>query len=468
MTKKVLIVSALVAIIVATTFVSIDLAYAEQLPPGITIDGKSYVGQNRAGLAAQLSALHQLYDQASVTLTLGDQTKTVSFSQIGISTDVDAMVSQAFAIDQSSLPGLRLLQVAEAMAQRRSNVPATVRIDQTAKQKFFDEMLHPTFGARPEDASLNISDAGVAIVPAKDGLWVDDALLMTRLVSAYQQHLATVLVPAQPQKADTPADALSQAKSDAEVLLGKTITLTAGGKKIIPTRSDVAAWILVKPESDGMHARIDPDKLKDYLTKTVAPLVNKKAESAVATKDGTVTSTGSDGATLRVDDSAGLITDALATAEQQPLVQLAMEVKNKLTVVVDPQLGCDPNKAAGKYIEVNLTMQKMCLYEGGNFINTFRVSTGKWSTPTPVGTFAIQNTIDVAYSASFGLYMPHWHAITPDGAYGIHGLPYRGNWVEGVGHIGTPVSHGCIRLGPGDDVFVYGWADIGTPVFIHQ
>ena len=53
--------------------------------------------------------------------------------------------------------------------------------------------------------------------------------------------------------------------------------------------------------------------------------------------------------------------------------------------------------------------------------------------------------------------------------HGIHELPEWPNGAkEGEGHLGTPVSYGCIRLGVGDAEFAYNWADIGTPVYIHQ
>ena len=103
------------------------------------------------------------------------------------------------------------------------------------------------------------------------------------------------------------------------------------------------------------------------------------------------------------------------------------------------------------------------------------MSTGKWSAPTPQGVLYIKNHISYAYSRKFDLYMPWWLGLAwnPDGSgyegYGIHELPeWKNGKKEGEGHLGTPVSHGCIRLGVGPAEAIYNWAEEGTPVYIHK
>ncbi len=125
----------------------------------------------------------------------------------------------------------------------------------------------------------------------------------------------------------------------------------------------------------------------------------------------------------------------------------------------------------GKKIVVDLSDQRMYLYEYGKLVSTRVVSTGKWSMPTPTGAFKTKNKIGVAYSARYGLYMEYWMAFTPDGAYGMHALPFwklagGGKLYEGASHLGTPVSHGCIRQRLADAKSLYAWAPIGTPVVV--
>ncbi len=125
-------------------------------------------------------------------------------------------------------------------------------------------------------------------------------------------------------------------------------------------------------------------------------------------------------------------------------------------------------KSEGKYIDVNTAAQVMTLFENGRAVDAYMISSGKPGMDTPKGEFAIHNQALRPWSKKYSLYMPHWQAITPDGLYGIHELPeWPGGYKEGANHLGTPVSHGCIRLGVGSAKRVYEWSTVGTPVVIY-
>lgn len=144
------------------------------------------------------------------------------------------------------------------------------------------------------------------------------------------------------------------------------------------------------------------------------------------------------------------------------------------TIVSGPRaVALDGRADLYKYIEVDLSDQVLRIYINGALASERKVSTGKWATPTPVGTFAIKNKIPVAYSKEYDLYMEWWMAFTPDGSYGLHALPFwklknNGKRYEGVGHLGTPVSHGCIRQTIVEAQTLYRWADIGTAVIVKR
>lgn len=125
-----------------------------------------------------------------------------------------------------------------------------------------------------------------------------------------------------------------------------------------------------------------------------------------------------------------------------------------------------------KKIDVNLSEQKMYAYENDALVYEFVISSGKPRTPTPEGEFYINNKIELAYSRVYRLYMPNWQAFIGS-KYGIHGLPFtkrgkRITWIEGINHLGFPVSHGCIRLSWEDAATLYSWTEIGTPIYIHN
>ena len=140
--------------------------------------------------------------------------------------------------------------------------------------------------------------------------------------------------------------------------------------------------------------------------------------------------------------------------------------KNRLQ---EAKLYAKPQILEGKYIDISLAHQNMVLFENGKAIEAFLISSGKRGMETPQGTFKIENKTPRAWSKTYSLWMPNWMAILPSGKVGIHELPvWPGGYQEGAKHLGIPVSHGCVRLGPGSAKFVYDWVDLGTPVIVHK
>lgn len=121
-----------------------------------------------------------------------------------------------------------------------------------------------------------------------------------------------------------------------------------------------------------------------------------------------------------------------------------------------------------KSIHIDLSEQKLEQRLDGVAIASFKISSGKASTPTPVGTFKVLNKSPKAWSKMAGLWMPYWMAFTGKG-HGIHELPeWPNGYKEGLNHLGIAVSHGCVRLGIGPAKAMYDWAPIGTPVIIER
>ncbi|TSC93994.1 MAG: ErfK/YbiS/YcfS/YnhG family protein [Candidatus Berkelbacteria bacterium Licking1014_85] len=173
----------------------------------------------------------------------------------------------------------------------------------------------------------------------------------------------------------------------------------------------------------------------------------------------------------------------LAVIEKQPTIKLAdlQQKKSEMQKIIDKQLAelkskqeeklkaeFTPGLFNGKYLEIDLSSQTLAAYEGQNKVKEYRVSSGKSSMPTPSGTYTINNKADRAYSAKYGLYMPHWMAFIGS-KYGLHALPeWPNGYKEGENHLGVPVSHGCVRLSTEAAADVYAWVEVGTPIVIHS
>jgi lipoprotein-anchoring transpeptidase ErfK/SrfK len=122
----------------------------------------------------------------------------------------------------------------------------------------------------------------------------------------------------------------------------------------------------------------------------------------------------------------------------------------------------DPPVGNGvRWIEVNLTEQRVYAWEGDVLINSFVVSTGTWATPTVVGTFQIWNKTRIQTMSGPGYSLPNvpWVMYFYKD-YGFHGTYWHNNF-------GTPMSHGCVNLTIPDSEWLYNWASYGTTVKVH-
>jgi len=130
---------------------------------------------------------------------------------------------------------------------------------------------------------------------------------------------------------------------------------------------------------------------------------------------------------------------------------------------------------AGRYIEISISKQKMYLWDQGQMIKSYTVSTGLYY-PTPAGHFNIINKAPEGYSDIFNVYMPWWMAFYygwaggQDAYFGIHELPY---WYVGQEKkqrprefLGSPHTGGCVSLDIGAAKEVYDFSFVGMDVVI--
>ena len=123
----------------------------------------------------------------------------------------------------------------------------------------------------------------------------------------------------------------------------------------------------------------------------------------------------------------------------------------------------------GKRIVIDLSEQHLYAYQGDRLIYSFVASTGAAPTYTRTGAFRVQSKIPRAYGSAWRIWMPHWLGIYWAGSVenGIHALPILPNGqILWAGHLGRPVSYGCVVLGTDEAQRLYNWAEIGTPVSI--
>lgn len=95
---------------------------------------------------------------------------------------------------------------------------------------------------------------------------------------------------------------------------------------------------------------------------------------------------------------------------------------------------------AGYHVVIDKQDQIMDVYQDGELIEQWPVSTARRGYHTPTGTFRPYSYQLMHYSKKFDN-APMPHSIFFSGGYAIHATPH-------VGNLGRPASHGCVRLHP--------------------
>ncbi|MBC7234576.1 MAG: L,D-transpeptidase family protein [Chloroflexi bacterium] len=116
-----------------------------------------------------------------------------------------------------------------------------------------------------------------------------------------------------------------------------------------------------------------------------------------------------------------------------------------------------PLPTEGKWIEVDLTKQRLFAYEGTQVVYEAQISSGKRFTPTIKGKFRIKQKIESQLMTGPGYYLPNVPYVQYFyAAYALHGAYWHNRW-------GTPTSHGCVNLKHEDAKWLYEWTDPVVP-----
>jgi lipoprotein-anchoring transpeptidase ErfK/SrfK len=106
-----------------------------------------------------------------------------------------------------------------------------------------------------------------------------------------------------------------------------------------------------------------------------------------------------------------------------------------------------PAMALSIVARIDLSEQTMHVYVNGAQRYVWPVSTARRGYVTPVGTFRPQRLEPIWYSKKYDN-SPMPHSVFFLGGYAIHGT-------NAIRRLGTPASHGCVRLHPSNAATLY-------------
>jgi len=153
---------------------------------------------------------------------------------------------------------------------------------------------------------------------------------------------------------------------------------------------------------------------------------------------------------------------ATATPTQTPTPTVTPQLSTP-TATATLAVGTEPPLATAlgeKWIELDLSEQRITAYEGDTEVLSALVSTGIARYPTPPGEYKIIRKVRSQVMTGPGYYLPNVEWVSYFlGGYAIHGTYWHSNF-------GQRMSHGCVNLTNEDAKWIYSWAPKGTPVIV--
>ncbi len=450
--------------ILASSLFGYQQAYAGKIYKNVYVANIDLSGKTKAQAAALLQKKYDGIINQEISLKTDNKEVKTKVADTGLTLDINKIIQESYKVGRDTSFTAQLASSVKTLWERRT-VKVEPKIDQEKLKKFMDIAV-AQLNFPPSDATMVIENGEIKQAEAKDGQTVDTGDLTEKILAMTSENssqviaLKTVVAPASIKLAN-----FDSARSQANSILSKKINLTYDGKTYSPTRSEIGLWIKIQNNNGQISAVLNDGNIQAYLNKIAKNFEIIKADKKINAANNSVMEEGREGKYL--DKNAALSQIKSQMNGNAVNVALATYAVAPGEVKVFPAEGLVPGRFEGRYLDIDLAAQKLCRVESTNIIDCFVISSGKPGMATPTGTFTINDKNPRHWSNKYSMWLPYWQQFKT-GGWGIHELPETDTWKEVADHLGTPISHGCVRLGVGPAQTVYDWTSMGTPVYIHK
>ena len=436
--------------------------YNGRILPGVVVGGRNVGGMTLA------EARHVIRDEVTsyrVKLDIAGEHYELTPAQLGVTFDAEASVQAAYATGRNAwMPPLHY-----------DPLPLSYRLDRSQLNTFTTSVAAKV-GTPPVDAGVVVNGSQLATVPEKSG-WTIDRLGLQRLIEDDVRSPGgkTLRLVPREQVADIQAKKLGPTLDEAKQLMATPVILSYQDKTYTPTPSDIGQWLAFEKQPDGLAyklvPKVDTAKLKSYVQTLANQLAVAPVSKKVTIENGVsrVDQEGKNGTAIDQDP----VTDAIAEAvtNQKPLTFTITSHDVPFKTVSTTLVSLD----YGRYIEINLSKQHLWVWQDHQVIYESPITSGATGAgfPTAQGLFSIfyktTNTHLVGYQYgpryNYDVFVHYWMPFYQ--GFGLHDASWRnGNFGGSDYYYGG--SHGCVNLPDATAAFLYNWASIGTPVWVHS
>jgi len=433
--------------------------------PGVSIAGHDVSYKTR------IQTFEYLKDQKlqrSFTVRVNDKIFTTTSDELGAGYDLSTTVDTAYKIGNSTpSPILGLFRT-----KNQGQIGYAYNVDQ-AKLKNFADSVIKSVGYSAQNAKLNIENGVVTVIPDKDGLRVDqkhlNKILSTSLADAKDQNI--ILQP-QTLKADILTQDTTEAKQQAENYLSKSIVLNFEGKSFVADKTALGYMItfIELPDASGkprLQANISADQVAGYVQSIANQIDISPINKKIVARNGveSVEREGKDGRAVNQQVAIDAIVNSLQNNQNVEVNLTSSPIAFKTEY--NRTIGLDYSR----YIEINLSQQKLWAWQDNQVIFSTPITSGAtaYGFGTPVGLFSIYGKErsrylnGSQYGWGYNVFVDYWMPF--NGGVGLHDADWRSSF-GGQDYI-SGGSHGCVNMTKSAAAYLYGWATIGTPVWVH-
>lgn len=433
--------------------------------PGVSVAGRdlSFKTQSQAR-----EILSQMKTDRSFQVQVGDKTFSATGRDLGAQYNLEATLESAYKIGHNSpIPLLGFWD-----ANKNGQLGYAYEVNQKDLKAFVSKVVS-VVGADPINATLKVVDGKVEVVPDQDGYRVDQKfltdLLQNSIANGKDQNLKL-----EPKivKAPLQVKDIKPSLTKTDDILRHEVVLNYQGKQFIPSLNDKGYWLVFTPSEqlDGsviLDISLSREQIQGYLQAVanqvdVAP-VNKKVN--IRNGVSSVEREGTNGTAIVQQPAVDAIYNGFLggnVAYNLSSQSVAFKTETNRSISLD----------YGRYIEVNLSMQRLWAYQDNQAIFSTPITSGATGAgfPTVTGLFAIyakersRYLNGRPYGWDYNVYVDYWMPFY--GGYGLHDADWRSSFGGQDYYYGG--SHGCVNMPKASAAFLYSWADVGTPVWVHN
>lgn len=451
--------------LLAAAFFGYQKTYADKIYPKIMIAGQKTGGLTPTEAKLALQKIAASLNEQGPEITYENQTLKPTLSEMGVTFNIEEAVSEAFDFGRKGSWKDRISEHWQILIHQHQ-ITISPQIDE-AKFNAYLGQLARVAEKEPVNASLAIKNGTVVLISSEKGRGLDKEKLKNDIEDFINSGKnGNIVMKSSDLSPKINEEGTLAAKAAAEKYLAAaplTVTFPSGlgpaetdeTNSWTAERAEIGSWIKFSESDNELSASVSPNAFVNWIAKQVEIAAQDRE---IEDGTGNVLSEGQDGRGADTNTLTAQIRDALGKGQPGSFV-LGVFAIPRGEKIIYPH--AQPGRFGGKYIDINLSEQTLYAFEGSTLVNQFLISSGKRGYGTPTGEFAVYSKNASTLMDGPDYYLPNvpwvsWFL----GDYSIHGT----YWHHNFGH---PMSHGCVNASTPDAEWLYGWDDIGTPVYVH-